>query len=134
MNILSFLAFLFVCLWGAYAQTALQFTADGLLDTATTSGDEFNSGGSMTVNGYTITVPKNFMVEFPARWVPWKDFAAGSFTGLEVREQRTQFVEATRRITNALAGERLRQHRGWQAHSRNDADRSEPPHVRHRVC
>jgi hypothetical protein len=38
------------------------------------------------VNGWSITVPKNLMVTFPAAFVPWKDFVANKdvVTGYEV--------------------------------------------------
>ncbi|KAJ9665686.1 hypothetical protein H2201_004170 [Coniosporium apollinis] len=54
-------------------------TIDGL-----SAGSEFNSGGTLSVNGYSITVPDNLIVQFPAAWVPWKDVVAGGFNGYEV--------------------------------------------------
>jgi hypothetical protein len=36
------------------------------------------------VSGWTITIPDNLIVQFPATWMPFKDFAAGGYTGLEV--------------------------------------------------
>lgn len=62
---------------------------DGTIDSATTADDTlFNSGGSISVNGFTVTVPKNLQVGFPATWVPWRDFVNawkyGKFPGFEV--------------------------------------------------
>ncbi|KAK3953814.1 hypothetical protein QBC32DRAFT_312601 [Pseudoneurospora amorphoporcata] len=34
----------------------------------------YNSGGTISVAGWTITVPRNTQVGFPAAWVPWRDF------------------------------------------------------------
>jgi hypothetical protein len=59
-----------------------------MLHRASATGTTFNTGGSISVNGWTITVPKNLQVGFPAAWVPWKDFVAsyisGAFPGYEV--------------------------------------------------
>ncbi|GME28687.1 uncharacterized protein LTHEOB_9665 [Neofusicoccum parvum] len=41
-----------------------------------------NCGGTLTVNNWAITVPKNLIIQFPAAWVPWKD--ATGLTGYEV--------------------------------------------------
>ncbi|KAK8061378.1 hypothetical protein PG994_007744 [Apiospora phragmitis] len=65
------------------------FDLDGTIEGATTSDDTlFNSGGTISVNGFTVTTPKNLQVGFPASWVPWKDFVNawkdGKFTGFEV--------------------------------------------------
>lgn len=65
------------------------FDLDGTIDSATTADDTiFNSGGSISVNGFTVTVPKNLQVGFPATWVPWRDFVTawkdGKFPGFEV--------------------------------------------------
>lgn len=38
--------------------------------------DSFNTGGSISVLGHKITVPSNLIVQFPAAWVSYKDFAA----------------------------------------------------------
>lgn len=59
----------------------MRLTSIGSASATTT---DFNSGGSISVNGYPITIPKNLIVQFPAAFVPFKDFAAGSFTGNEV--------------------------------------------------
>jgi len=36
------------------------------------------------VGGLSITIPKNLQVQFPAAWVPFKDFVARGYTGNEV--------------------------------------------------
>lgn len=46
----------------------------GSLEDATATDDTFNTGGSIVVNGFTMNVPKNLLVQFPAAWVPWKEF------------------------------------------------------------
>ncbi|TRX97750.1 hypothetical protein FHL15_001505 [Xylaria flabelliformis] len=57
----------------AYGQDAPLFV-QGALDGATAFDDTFNTGGTISVAGFNITVPKNMQVEFPAAYVPWKDF------------------------------------------------------------
>ncbi|KAK7914451.1 hypothetical protein PG985_012154 [Apiospora marii] len=79
---------LFLLVLGVLAQD-VGFDLDGTIDSATTADDTlFNSGGSISVNGFTVTVPKNLQVGFPASWVPWKDFVSawkdGKFPGFEV--------------------------------------------------
>lgn len=51
-----------------------------------TSATQFNTGGSITVAGIPITIPENLLVQFPATFIPFKDFAAsaGSLAGYEV--------------------------------------------------
>ncbi|KAI3323384.1 hypothetical protein HD806DRAFT_544135 [Xylariaceae sp. AK1471] len=57
----------------AYGQDAPLFI-QGALDDATAFDDTYNTGGTISVGGFNITVPKNIQVEFPAAYVPWKDF------------------------------------------------------------
>lgn len=66
-------------------QSAPLFIQGGLEGAAATD-DTYNSGGTITVNGFTISVPKNMLVQFPAAWVPFKDFAAeqASMIGYEI--------------------------------------------------
>ncbi|KAL0941612.1 uncharacterized protein CTRU02_204375 [Colletotrichum truncatum] len=58
---------------------------DGAFQTATLTGTEFNSGGSITCNGRTVIVPKNLQITFPAAFVGFKDFVAnmGSYKGYQ---------------------------------------------------
>lgn len=43
------------------------------------SGSEVNRGGIVKIGGYTVTIPANLLVEFPALMVPFAEFAlAGS--------------------------------------------------------
>ncbi|KAI4724308.1 hypothetical protein E4T49_07966 [Aureobasidium sp. EXF-10728] len=81
------LKFLSLALLGsrAAAQTVEPFILDGRLDSATASDGSYNSGGTISVNGYSVTIPQNLQVQFPAAFAPFKDFAsAGSFVGHEV--------------------------------------------------
>ncbi|KAI1259277.1 hypothetical protein F5Y18DRAFT_433424 [Xylariaceae sp. FL1019] len=57
----------------AYAQDAPLFVQGGL-DDATASDDTYNTGGTISVGGFNITVPRNMLVQFPAAYVPFKDF------------------------------------------------------------
>ncbi|KAG9835998.1 hypothetical protein KCU77_g11684, partial [Aureobasidium melanogenum] len=81
------LKFLSIALLGsrAAAQTIEPFVLDGRLDSATASDATYNSGGTISVNGYSITIPQNLQVQFPAAFAPFGDFAgAGAFVGHEV--------------------------------------------------
>ena len=75
-----------------FAQDVPLFIQGGLED-ATASDSSYNSGGSITVNGFNIQVPKNLQVQFPAAWVPWKDFSAGkeSMLGYEINVSYPDF-------------------------------------------
>jgi hypothetical protein len=66
------------------AQEAPLWVQGGFED-ATVTDDTYNSGGVIVVNGFTMNVPQNLLVQFPAAWVPWKDFAASrsDFLGFE---------------------------------------------------
>lgn len=67
------------------AQTVVTpFHVQGFLDSATADCADFNCGGTVSVNGFPITIPKNLLVQFPAAFIPFKDVAAGSFVGSEV--------------------------------------------------
>ncbi|KAH6691437.1 hypothetical protein F5X68DRAFT_274043 [Plectosphaerella plurivora] len=64
------------------------FDFDGAIEGASATDTSYNTGGTISVNGYTVKIPKNLQVNFPAAFVPWKDFVAayksGSFSGYEV--------------------------------------------------
>lgn len=49
---------------------------------------DFNTGGSITVNGVSVKIPRNLQFQFPAAFVPFKTVAAGGFTGNEVSVSR----------------------------------------------
>ncbi|PVH81447.1 hypothetical protein DL98DRAFT_587363 [Cadophora sp. DSE1049] len=52
------------------------FSVTGFLDSATAkSGSATNRGGSITVSGFDIVIPDNLLVEFPAAFVPFAEFA-----------------------------------------------------------
>lgn len=59
----------------AYGQDAPLFVQGGL-DDATAFDASYNTGGTISVGGFNITVPTNLQVQFPAAYVPWKDFVA----------------------------------------------------------
>lgn len=42
----------------------------GRVEDATVSGDAYNTGGAITVNGFAMNIPGNLLVQFPAAWVP----------------------------------------------------------------
>ncbi|PVH99447.1 hypothetical protein DM02DRAFT_529030, partial [Periconia macrospinosa] len=45
---------------------------------------DFNTGGSITVDGWIIKVPKNLIVQFPVRWVPFGKLCGAGVGGYEV--------------------------------------------------
>ncbi|KAK9426686.1 hypothetical protein SUNI508_00213 [Seiridium unicorne] len=57
----------------ASGQDAPLFIQGGL-EGATALDDTYNTGGTISLNGFDIVVPKNVLVQFPAAYVPWKDF------------------------------------------------------------
>ncbi|KAM0325810.1 hypothetical protein ACHAQA_007112 [Verticillium albo-atrum] len=69
----------------AAGQDAPLFIQGGLEDATVADDTLFNSGGTINVNGFNMAVPKNLLVQFPAAWVPWKDFVANKadFLGFE---------------------------------------------------
>ncbi|KAK1673330.1 hypothetical protein BDP55DRAFT_614551 [Colletotrichum godetiae] len=79
----------FITIWSLLlASVACQeapIWVQGALEDATATDDAFNTGGTIVVNGFTVNVPKNLLVQFPAAWVPWKEFVANKadFTGYE---------------------------------------------------
>jgi len=76
----------FLALFGCVlAQDAPLFIQGGLEDATVTDPTVYNSGGTITVNGFVAEVPLNTLVQFPAAWVPWRDFVASKsdFLGFE---------------------------------------------------
>lgn len=69
----------------------------GSFEDGSVADETFNSGGSITVNGFTMNVPKNLLVQFPAAWVPWRDFVASKseFLGYETLVRRVDLLEMT---------------------------------------
>jgi hypothetical protein len=55
------------------------------LKNATATDTGYNTGGTITVGGFTMQVPKNLQVQFPAAWVPCKEFVEShtDFLGFE---------------------------------------------------
>ncbi|KAJ1322940.1 hypothetical protein MN608_11794 [Microdochium nivale] len=84
-KIFSFFIVLLQLLGVSLAQDAPLFIQGGL-EAAVATDSTYNSGGTITVNGFTVIVPKNLLVQFPAANVPFKDFAAdqASMIGYEV--------------------------------------------------
>lgn len=73
---------------------------DGFLEDAIATDDTYNSGGTLVVNGFTMEVPTNVLVQFPSAWVPFTEFAAQKedFLGLEifVRTTKSHTIRHTR--------------------------------------
>jgi len=72
---------------------------DGALVDATATDDSYNTGGTITVNGWTVNVPKNMLVTFPAAFVPWKEFVANksAVLGFEVNVSKIHHHPRERR-------------------------------------
>lgn len=68
------------------AQDAGLFIQGGLEGAAANNLTEYNTGGTITINGFNINVPKNMLVQFPAAYVPFKDFVedVDAMLGFEV--------------------------------------------------
>lgn len=45
------------------------------------SGNAVNRGGTVTISGFTVKIPDNLLVEFPALMVPFADFASAGDAG-----------------------------------------------------
>ncbi|KAH9902319.1 hypothetical protein F4778DRAFT_791250 [Xylariomycetidae sp. FL2044] len=74
---LPFLLMLGLQLASMFPQAAAQdapLFVQGAFEGATKDDNTYNTGGTIVVNGFNITVPKNMLVQFPAAWVPFKDF------------------------------------------------------------
>lgn len=50
----------------------------------TTDNTEFNTGGSVLVDGWNVKVPKNLIVQFPVVWVPFGKLCGAGVGGYEV--------------------------------------------------
>lgn len=69
---------------GLLHAAVIPFTLDGALDSAKADSGDFNTGGTISVNGVSVKIPKNLQFQFPAAWVGFKKIASGGFTGNEV--------------------------------------------------
>jgi hypothetical protein len=55
-----------------------------------TNASQFNTGGSVKIYGDTITIPENLLIQFPAAFIPFQQFAqsyaqdASQFNGWEM--------------------------------------------------
>ncbi|KAF1957912.1 hypothetical protein CC80DRAFT_560007 [Byssothecium circinans] len=56
----------------------------GNLDGCNVDTTEYNSGGTITVDGWTFKVPKNLITQFPVRWVPFGELCGAGVGGFEV--------------------------------------------------
>ncbi|CAI6341184.1 unnamed protein product [Periconia digitata] len=56
----------------------------GTLDGCNTDSTEFNTGGSVLVDGWNVQVPKNLIVQFPVVWVPFGKLCGAGVGGYEV--------------------------------------------------
>ena len=72
-----------------HAQDAPLFIQGGLED-ASAVNEAYNTGGTISINGFTILVPENMLVQFPAAWVPWREFVndKGSMLGYEINVRK----------------------------------------------
>jgi hypothetical protein len=69
----------------APANTPSQFDITGFLESATVSGADSLAGGTLVVNGHTITVPSNTIVLLPANALTWAELFSTSpapYTGV----------------------------------------------------
>lgn len=92
MPVMNHFIFLF-SLWSglllpgsALAQDTPLFVQGGFED-ATVSGNAYNAGGVICVNGFHMNIPENLLVHFPEALVPWGEFVARKedFEGFETR-------------------------------------------------
>lgn len=61
------------------------FLVDGALDSCSPSSTAYNSGGSISVNGFNIQVPENLIAQFPVTWVPFRQMCEeAAVLGFEV--------------------------------------------------
>jgi hypothetical protein len=72
-----------------HAQDAPLFIQGGLEDASAVDA-AYNTGGTISINGFTIRVPENMLVQFPAAWVPWREFVndKGSMLGYEINVRK----------------------------------------------
>ncbi|KAK4675057.1 hypothetical protein QC764_501720 [Podospora pseudoanserina] len=88
-SILSFLFFsLFLpCVLAQVLRDDSPIWVQGAFEDATVTANDtsYNAGGTITVNGFVLNIPRNLLVQFPAAWVPWRDFVASKsdFIGFE---------------------------------------------------
>lgn len=68
-----------------HAQDAPLWIQGAFEDASVADDSLYNSGGVIVVNGFSMNVPENLLVQFPAAWVPWKDLVASKeeFMGFE---------------------------------------------------
>jgi hypothetical protein len=70
------------------------FVSTHISDRATPDSAEYNTGGTIVVNGMSIKVPQNLQFQFPAAFVPFKTVAAGGFLGNEVSVSHCSFCDS----------------------------------------
>lgn len=85
LSVVALLAHILSLLSLVAAQDSPLWIQGGLESAVATDAAVYNTGGTIVINGFTMTVPKNVLVQFPAAWVPFKDFAASQqkFIGYE---------------------------------------------------
>ncbi|KAF2851441.1 hypothetical protein T440DRAFT_528687 [Plenodomus tracheiphilus IPT5] len=59
------------------------FSVTGSLDSCTVSGTDYNSGGTITVNNWSIRVPQNLIVQLPVVWTPFPELCNAGALGFE---------------------------------------------------
>ncbi|KAF2489860.1 hypothetical protein BU16DRAFT_544219 [Lophium mytilinum] len=83
--IVPLVSFLSLVLAGTPIPNISPFLVNGVLDgPGSVDTSDYNSGGTISVNGFTVTVPKNLIAQFPATWVPFPKLVAASLSGYEV--------------------------------------------------
>ncbi|KAH7107125.1 hypothetical protein BKA62DRAFT_228793 [Auriculariales sp. MPI-PUGE-AT-0066] len=70
LTLVTSLALFVVAVFG----TDIPINLDGAFDGATATDDSYNTGGTISLNGWVVNVPKNMLVTFPAAFIPWKEF------------------------------------------------------------
>lgn len=45
------------------------------------TGTATNRGGTVQISGFTVIIPDNLLVEFPAAFIPFAEFTAGTRPG-----------------------------------------------------
>ncbi|KJX94220.1 hypothetical protein TI39_contig4207g00003 [Zymoseptoria brevis] len=78
------ISFLLLAILTLVHAAVVPLNLDGALEAAVADSTDFNTGGTITVNGVAVKIPRNLQFQFPAAFVPFKTVAAGGFLGNEV--------------------------------------------------
>ncbi|KAF2678511.1 hypothetical protein K458DRAFT_394785 [Lentithecium fluviatile CBS 122367] len=84
-QIASLLSLATLGLAGTPIPSIIPLAVTGTLDGCSVdAGGEYNAGGSIAVDGFTIKVPKNLIVQFPVVWAPFPQLCEAGVGGFEV--------------------------------------------------